>query len=50
MPFIWNDIEYKLIDDEEFEENLEEYDGFVVARRLYMTSTVPFPCGVSKYH
>lgn len=48
MPFIWNDEEWMLIDDDEFEPNSEEYDGFVIAHRLYVSSKTPIASQVSK--
>lgn len=48
MPFIWNDDESMFIDDEEFERNAEQYYGFVIAHRLFITSNTPFASQVSK--
>lgn len=47
MPFVSNDIDWLLIDDEKFHRNPEKYSGYVVARRLFVSSETSFPSSVS---
>lgn len=51
MPFVWNDVNWSWIHDDEFS-NAEKYKKFVVARTLFVTSSTPFLSKVSdwKFH
>lgn len=37
MVFIWNGIDYKMVDDEEFGKNATGFRGYVVSRRLLVS-------------
>lgn len=47
MPFVWNNTDHALVDDEEFEKDGNNYHGYVVVRRLYIASSTPFSNTVS---
>lgn len=48
MPFITNDLYNKLVDDKEYEENLRnKYDGYIIARKLYICLPGPISNDVS---
>lgn len=48
MPFISNDTNFLLIDDEEYNKNRNKYRGYVVVRRLFVRIITPFLARVSK--
>lgn len=50
MVFIWNGINYKVVDAKEFEENAENYCGYVIARRLFVSSLKPNQTNVRNYY
>lgn len=47
MPFIWNDADWKLVDEENFKRNTEMYRGYVVVRKLFISSKKSFTNDVS---
>lgn len=50
MPFISNDIDFKVIDDEQFNAAGADYEDYVIARKLYVHTQTPFPENVSKVY
>lgn len=47
MPFITNDFNHLLVDDDEYHQNPEKYRDYVIARRLYVSSKKLFTEEVS---
>lgn len=50
MLYVFDGIEYKRVDDEEFEKNTESYRGYVVARRLFISLLKPDQAEVRNYY
>lgn len=38
MRFFWNGIQYKWIEEEKFNKNPENYPGYVIVRRLFVSA------------
>lgn len=49
MPFITNDFDSMLVDDEDYEKHPEKYKYYVVARRLFVSSKTAFSDEVSYF-
>lgn len=49
MLFIWNGMDYQVVDDKEFEENSDEYKGYVITRRLIVTKVYKHQNEVRNY-
>lgn len=48
MPFICNGFNWKLVGDKKFAKFAKQYDGYVVARCLFVSSETSFSNDVSK--
>lgn len=48
MPFIWNDEKWMFVDDDEFDPNDAQYNNFVIAHRLFVSTKMPFASQVSE--
>lgn len=41
MSFVWNNVDCKLVGDEEFKKLSKNHGRYVVARRLFVSSDTP---------